>query len=76
MTRIYTDQLPDNWKVFLSSNRLRNALKTGIDVLYVNDAALIPSTKLSVFPTKDQLTELFTLVKARSIFGHAGAVCQ
>lgn len=74
MTRLYTDQLGDNWNAFLSNILMRSFLKHGIDVLYLNDSVFqrLISSRCKNFPSKQQLEELIELVKPLKICNHFG----
>lgn len=59
-------------EVFIQNNVLRNAIKNGIDVVYVNDGIYAKTDRLTIYPSEYLLGTLLTLVRPRIIQGLSG----
>lgn len=56
-------------EVFVQNIILRNSIKTGIDILYINDGVYSNSSVFKEYPTECLLGALATLVRPRYIQG-------
>ncbi|KAM7355482.1 uncharacterized protein ACRADG_001517 [Cochliomyia hominivorax] len=69
VTNLITDMITENMEVFVQNKTLRENIKMGIDVLYINDGVYSNSSLLKEYPAEDLLGSLATLVKPRYIQG-------
>lgn len=73
MTSILTDNLTQNdLHVFQYKHIVRQCVKEGIDILYINDTAYYDSESKYKFPSKFILRTLSTLVKPIFLKGYSG----
>ncbi|XP_037813749.1 uncharacterized protein LOC119604914 [Lucilia sericata] len=69
ITNLLTDIITEDMDVLIQNKILRNSIKSGIDVLYVNDGVYHKSAELKTYPSECLLGALVTLVRPRLVQG-------
>ncbi|XP_065359447.1 uncharacterized protein LOC135953465 [Calliphora vicina] len=72
VTNLLTDMITEDMGVFVQNKILRDGIKSGIDVLYVNDGVYHKSTELKIYPSECLLGALVTLVRPHQVHGLLG----
>lgn len=69
VVNLLTDLVTEDLTVFVQNKILRNVIKSGIDVLYVNDGVYHSPQTLKTYPSDFLLGALVTIVRPRFIKG-------
>ncbi|XP_023296746.2 uncharacterized protein LOC111679403 isoform X1 [Lucilia cuprina] len=69
ITNLLTDIITEDLDVLVQNKILRNSIRSGIDVLYINDGVYHNSAELKTYPSECLLGALVTLVRPRLVQG-------